>query len=88
MSIARIRYCRYCGEELGILWRSGWAPHGICSFRECTREAREEAEAKRDELHRNLTQNHSFIRNRAQLVRDLRAYADALEQVILPAVKP
>lgn len=33
-------------------------------------------------------QHHSFIRNRAQLVRDLHAYAEALERVILPAVKP
>lgn len=33
-------------------------------------------------------QKHSCIRNRAQLVRDLHAYADALEQVILPAVRP
>lgn len=35
-----------------------------------------------------VVQNHSFVRDRAQVVRMLRAYADALERVILPAVKP
>lgn len=55
MAVARMRYCFYCGDELGVY--ADWEPLDTCGKSACEREARYTAEENRAEAHERLDRN-------------------------------
>lgn len=60
MSEARMRHCAYCGTELGVMTRREWQPGDTCGARECERDARDSAQAEREEAHERLDRDMGY----------------------------
>lgn len=55
----KMRYCCYCGEELGIY--ADYDKLDTCGKQECQKFAQDEARAERDEAHRKLDEDMGWI---------------------------
>lgn len=51
---AQMRYCWYCGAELGVIERRYYDRMDTCGQRECERAARDALSEERDEAHERL----------------------------------
>lgn len=51
---AKMRYCWFCGDELGVLSRAEWEHGDTCGKSECEREAQYAREVERAEAHETL----------------------------------
>lgn len=54
MDTKKMRHCWVCETELGMIERRHYDPQDTCGSRECDREARDMAQAERDEAHERL----------------------------------
>lgn len=54
MSDQKMRYCAYCGDELGVYGRAHWQPGDTCGKRDCERYARDAEQAECEEAHEQL----------------------------------
>ena len=50
----KMRYCWYCGEELGVIENRHYDRSDTCGKQECERAARDAARAEREESHERL----------------------------------
>ena len=51
---AKMRYCCYCGAELGMYEKKNYDRTDTCGALECERYIREEERAEREEAHERL----------------------------------
>jgi len=58
----KMRYCNYCGEELGVIEDRNWLPEdAVCGKHACQIEARADAREERREAHEKLDQDLGWI---------------------------
>jgi hypothetical protein len=61
MTTRKMRYCFFCGAELGYLLAVlEWQPSDTCGAIECEREARAAAQEEREEAHRKLDEDMGY----------------------------
>lgn len=51
---AKMRHCWNCGAELGVIENKHYDRRDTCGSPECDREARNQAQAERDDAHDEL----------------------------------
>ena len=56
MNEAKMQYCDYCGDEIGVGHRY-YRDRQTCGKGECERWARDEEQAERDQAHEELDRN-------------------------------
>jgi hypothetical protein len=54
MTNPKERFCRYCGESMGVIEARYYEPSDPCGKPECHREAQDAMQAERDEAHERL----------------------------------
>lgn len=58
----KVRHCPNCGADMGFIENRYYDRRDTCGARECEREARDAAEAERDEAHERLDRDMGWDR--------------------------
>lgn len=59
MPAPKMQHCAFCGEELGV-YAKPIGEQDTCGRRECERDAREQAQAEREEAHEQLDRDMGY----------------------------
>lgn len=61
MTAPKMRRCWNCGTEMGLIEDRHYERRDTCGKRECEREARDEAQAEREDAHEQLDRDGSWL---------------------------
>ena len=60
MTTAKMRFCCYCGAEIGVLESRFYDRSDTCGAQECERYMRDCVAEEREEAHRELDRNNDW----------------------------